>query len=425
MPADFWQSPQIHEAAARRDMGALLYAYRAHPAHGHRPLPQAVVSNWIGVTQSQLSRLESGRNRVRELDKLEHYARVLRIPPDVLWFEMPSVNPSGNPGDISPPASGETSERPLADGPAQLPVDLRIPAQLVAAGPSVADSLLLTLQQYAATDNLAGSRSLVPVVPHQVEFIEDLVGKSRGQGHTDLLYVAARFAEFAGWVNQDAGNLREAMRWSNAALDYAQEAEDSHLTSYIQMRKSSIASDANKPKLALGFAKQALLNGSALSPQVRAVAYRQEAQAYAISGDATGCARALQQAYELANQPPEDENDIARYCTPSYIEMEAANCWVELERPADAITTLHQGLTVWQPEFRRDLGLCLSRLAVAYAVSEEPDNAVAVAQQSLSIAASTQSRRIAGQLARVPGLLTSIGAADQAKQFQRQLAALR
>lgn len=63
---------------------------------------------------------------------------------------------------------------------------------------------------------------------------------------TQLLYVAARFAEFAGWVNQDAGDLREAMRWSNAALDYAQEAEDSHLTSYIQMRKSSIASDANR-----------------------------------------------------------------------------------------------------------------------------------------------------------------------------------
>jgi tetratricopeptide (TPR) repeat protein len=339
---------------------------------------------------------------------LEHYARVLGIPADVLWFEMPSETPE---------------QPPQAGAGASLPSDL--PAHLVSAGPSVADSLLLTLQQYAATDNLAGSHSLILVVPHQVKFIEDLVGNSRGQGQAQLLYVAARFAEFAGWFNQDAGDLREAMRWSNAALDYAQEAEDSHLTSYIQMRKSSIASDANKPKLALGFAKEALQNGSALSPQVRAVAYRQAAQAYAISGDAAGCARALQRAYELANQPVEDENDIARYCTPSYIEMEAANCWVELQKPKEAIKTLHQGLSVWQPEFRRDLGLCLSRLAVAYAVSEEPDNAVAVAQQSLSIAAGTRSQRIAGQLARVPGLLTTIGAGDQAKQLQRQLATLR
>lgn len=410
MPADFWQSAEIHEAVASRDMGAVLYAYRSHQVHGRRPLPQAVVSSWLGITQSQLSRLESGRNRVREFDKLVHYARILGIPTDLLWFEIPT----------------EKSERTAqpSSGPS-LPPGLQLPAHLVSAAPSVADSLLLTLQQYAATDNLAGSRSLIPVVPHQIQFIEQLVDGSRGKGHMQLLYVAARFAEFAGWVNQDAGDLRQAMRWSNAALDYAQEAEDSHLTSYIQMRKSSIASDANKPKLALGFAKAALQIGPALSPQVRAVAYRQAAQAYAITGDATGCARALQQAYELAARPPEDDNDIARYCTPSYIEMEAANCWVELERPKHAIKTLHQGLSVWQPEFRRDLGLCLSRLAVAYAVSEEPDNAVAVAQQSLSIAANTQSRRIAGQLARVPGLLTTIGADDQAKQLQRQLATLR
>jgi hypothetical protein len=84
MSADFWQSAEIHEAVSRRDMGAVLYAYRSHPAHGRRPLPQAVVSNWLGVTQSQLSRLESGRNRVRELDKLVHYARVLCIPADLL-----------------------------------------------------------------------------------------------------------------------------------------------------------------------------------------------------------------------------------------------------------------------------------------------------------------------------------------------------
>jgi hypothetical protein len=49
------------------------------------------------------------------------------------------------------------------------------------------------------------------------------------------------------------------------------------------------------------------------------------------------------------------------------------------------------------PEFRRDLGLCLARLAVAYAGSKGPDNAVAVAQQSLTIAANTRSRRTAGQ----------------------------
>lgn len=408
MPEEFWHSAELHEALISQDMGAVLVAYRSHPSHGHRPLPQTVVSAWLGITQGQLSRLESGRNRVRDLDKLIHYARVLGIPNDLLWFKA---------------ARGECE--PVTHTSLALPVGLELPMPVISAETGVAESLLLTLQQYAATDNLAGSRSLVAVVPHQIQFIEQLMGGSRGKGHSQLVYVAARFAEFAGWVNQDAGDLNEAMRWSNLALDYAREVEDSHLTSYIQMRKSSIASDANKPSLALNFAQAALRIGPSLSPQVRAVAYRQEAQAHALAGDSTSCARSLQKAYELAARTPEDENDIARYCTPSYIEMEAANCWVELQRPQDAIKTLHQGLRDWQPEFRRDLGLCLARLAVAYAVSEEPDSAVAVAQQSLAITTATQSRRTVGQLAKVSRLLTTAGAAEQAQQLERRLVTLR
>jgi len=74
--ADFWCTDQMRDAFASRDMGMIVRAYRYHPAHGHKALPQETVSRWIGtVTQSQLSRIESGRNRVDTLDKLIHYAR--------------------------------------------------------------------------------------------------------------------------------------------------------------------------------------------------------------------------------------------------------------------------------------------------------------------------------------------------------------
>jgi transcriptional regulator with XRE-family HTH domain len=57
--------------------------------HGHKPLPQEILSRWLGITQSQLSRIESGRNRVDTLDKLVYYARSLKMPADLLWFELP------------------------------------------------------------------------------------------------------------------------------------------------------------------------------------------------------------------------------------------------------------------------------------------------------------------------------------------------
>lgn len=74
-------------------MGAVVRAFRIHPTHGGKPLSQSDVAGWLNITQGQLSRIESGRNRVRDLDKLVHYARRLRIPAELLWFDAGEPEP--------------------------------------------------------------------------------------------------------------------------------------------------------------------------------------------------------------------------------------------------------------------------------------------------------------------------------------------
>lgn len=405
--AEFWQTDQMRDALASRDMSVVVRAYRHHPVHGRKPLPQATMSRWLNITQGQLSRIESGQNRVRDLDKLLHYARQLRIPAELLWFDTDTND--------APPRHGTADKIALPNGPT-------LPAATAHTGPALAESLLATLQHYATTDNLAGPRSLLTIVPQQIAFIEQLMHKDRTDA---LLYAASRYAEFAGWLNQDAGQLEAAMRWSNTALDFAQEAGDQHLLSYIRMRKSNIASDARKPALALAYARAALQNPGALSPRLRAVALRQEAHAHALAGNNDSCARALDHAFQLVDEAPEDPNDLARYCTTSFIEMEAAHCWVELGKPAKAITTLQQGLAEWHADFRRDLGLCLARLAVAHASDQQPDNAVKVVDHAVAIAVDTRSQRTARQLHRLPGILAATGATDQAQRIRHTLKALR
>lgn len=272
-------------------------------------------------------------------------------------------------------------EPPKVTSLVRLPGGAVVPAATARTEPALADSLLITLDQYAMTDNLAGPHPLLPIVEQQVRFTEQLLIGSRGRGHAQMLYVSARFAEFTGWLHQDAGDLRAAMKWSNTALDLAYEASDAHLVSYIRMRKSNIASDARKPDLAVAFARAALQHPGLLTPRPRAVALRREAHGYALAGDYDACARALDHAFQHATDAA-DEADIAPYCTPSYIEMEAAHCWIELGKPVKAITTLQQGLADWQPDFRRDLGLCLARLAVAHAGTDQPDEAITVAQHA-------------------------------------------
>ncbi|GAA3249905.1 hypothetical protein ACFO1B_39745 [Dactylosporangium siamense] len=65
-------------------MGRLIGAYRHHPHHG-TPIPQTVVARWASLTQAQISRLER-QAADQQLDRLAFWARLLRIPKDLLWF---------------------------------------------------------------------------------------------------------------------------------------------------------------------------------------------------------------------------------------------------------------------------------------------------------------------------------------------------
>ena len=408
--ADFWYTDQMRDSFASRDMGTVVRAYRYHPAHGHKPLPQETVSRWLGVTQSQLSRIESGRNRVDTLDKLIHYARSLKMPADLLWFELPEEK------EEAPQRSGDVFALP--DGPL-------VAATSVHTGSALADSLLGTLDLYANMDNLAGPQSLVTIAPQQLRFVEDLLLNARGKDREQLLYVGARYAEFAGWIYQDAGALNSAMQMSSMALDFAQETGDETLMSYILMRRSNIATDAKRPELALKLADTALDKMSHLPPRYCAVALRQRAHACAQLDQSDDCANTLELAFKFAERSAGSEKDLAQYCTPEYVEMEAAHCWIELGQAGKAIGTLQHSLAGWKPEFRRDLGLCLARLAVAHASSDQIENALIVANRAREIARDTKSFRTVDQLARIPGILIARGAGDEARRFDRSIRSLK
>jgi tetratricopeptide (TPR) repeat protein len=331
------------------------------------------------------------------------------MPTDLLWFALPEEKET-------PKRSGDVFALP--DGP------------LVAATSShtesaLADSLLATLDLYSGMDNLAGPQPLVNIAPQQLRFVEDLLSNARGRDRKQLLRVGARYAEFAGWIYQDTGALSSAMQMSSIALDFAQEADDEMLISYILMRRSNIATDAKRPELALRLANAALDKAADLPPRYCAVALRQRAHAYAQLDKSGECSSTLELAHKFAERSVDSENDLAQYCTPEYVEMEAAHCWIELQQADKAIGTLQHSLEGWKPEFRRDLGLCLARLAVAHASSGQIENALIVADRALEIARETRSFRTADQLARIPGILIERGAGDEARRFDRSIRSLK
>lgn len=92
VPAEFWQTQQLTEAFAARHMGRVARAYRMNPYHhavyGPGGISQGLLGQWLGLKQPQISRIETGPP-IRNMDTLGYWARVLRIPPELLWFDMP------------------------------------------------------------------------------------------------------------------------------------------------------------------------------------------------------------------------------------------------------------------------------------------------------------------------------------------------
>jgi len=92
VPAEFWETEQFREAFAAQHMGRVARAYRTHPYHyavyGLSGISQTLLGQWLALRQPQVSRFETG-GPLQHLDTLRHWARVLRIPAELLWFAMP------------------------------------------------------------------------------------------------------------------------------------------------------------------------------------------------------------------------------------------------------------------------------------------------------------------------------------------------
>lgn len=92
LPDAFWQTEQLRQAFAAQHIGWVARVYRMHPYHhavyGVGGISQTLLGQWLSLRQPQVSRIETGPP-IRDLDTLVYWARVLQIPPRLLWFDMP------------------------------------------------------------------------------------------------------------------------------------------------------------------------------------------------------------------------------------------------------------------------------------------------------------------------------------------------
>jgi transcriptional regulator with XRE-family HTH domain len=249
--------------------------------------------------------------------------------------------------------------------------------------------------EFSTADWLLGSQVVLPTIPRHLATIQQLLAEATGTDRVEVLGVAARWAEFAAWLYQDAGHGQAGAGWASRALAWAEEADDQVMVAYTLARQADLAADRQDAAATVGLAQAALRRS--VPARVRAVALQEQASGHALAGEEAAAFRALDRAREEAARGDEGPG---RYCTPGYVEMQRAACWLRFGHFDQAIGAFERELAQLPAVHRRDRGRYLARLSSAYAATGDQAEASATAAEARQIARATGSKRILSLLAR-------------------------
>ena len=191
---------------------------------------------------------------------------------------------------------------------------------------------------------------------------------------SELVLLAARVAEYAGWMSQEAGREADALRWTDRAVALAAE-HDPHLASFALIRHAEIALYRQDPAVTIELARAAQRDRAA-GPRILGLAARCEAQGHALAGDAGGCEEALDRSAALLTVREEHERPLLGAASvPDDLALVRGWTLFDLGRPREAAELLDRQLLVIPPTARRARARFGVRRALAHAQDGELDQA--------------------------------------------------
>ncbi|MBP2326742.1 transcriptional regulator with XRE-family HTH domain/tetratricopeptide (TPR) repeat protein [Kibdelosporangium banguiense] len=263
-------------------------------------------------------------------------------------------------------------------------------------------------EQTRQLGQIAGPGVVLPTVIAQTHTLRGMAGTASPAARGELLRLAARYAEYAGWMTQEAGDDRGSLWWTRAAVDLATAAGDTQLATFALIRQALITLYRDDAAGTIDLAQQAQADPRT-PPRIRGLAALREAQGHALACDPDQCQRALDRAEELLARAREDADDTAdglklgsaSVSGPGLHAMVAGWCLHDLGRCEQAGELLDQQLALVPETARRVRARFGARRALAYATAGEVDHACALAHQTLSSAEAVDSATIRVDLRRL------------------------
>lgn len=218
-----------------------------------------------------------------------------------------------------------------------------------------------------------------------------------------LLLLAARYAEYAGWMSQESGQDDAALWWTAQAVEMAAEAGDNNLAAYALVRRALITLYRGDPIQTVELARQAQADPT-VPARIRGLAAQREAQGHALGGDYDRCRHLLDEAARLLDAAePCGGPTVGTSTVADPVTMATGWCLHDLGRSREAAGILDRELTRVPRSAIRARARFGARRALAYACAGEVEHACQLTQDVIDAAEVVDSATVRldlGQLAR-------------------------
>jgi transcriptional regulator with XRE-family HTH domain len=250
-------------------------------------------------------------------------------------------------------------------------------------------------QQLRQLGQQAPPELVLPTLIAQVHTLQRIAKNSTGRTRSSSFILAARYAEYTGWMAQEAGQNPAALWWTDRAVHLAAEGGDTELAAYSLVRRALVSLYTGNALDTVELARKAQRHAGA-SPRVRGLAAQREAQGHALAGAATDCFRALEVADVLLAHGPSTESTpvLGSSTVANPVGFSTAWCLHDLGRSEEAADAFEDALRTVPEAARRFRTRWRVRQALALAISGEVTGACQLASALLGDLAAVNSATI-------------------------------
>jgi hypothetical protein len=223
----------------------------------------------------------------------------------------------------------------------------------------------------------------------------DTQRRALGAQGSVLLYVQARWYEFASWAADNSGDADASFELATKALSIAQQTRDARLSSYVLMRMAQQAAQQGQAGDAVDLGVKARREFGLMPGRTRALSLVREAHGHALAGDAAASRQAITMAFKSAESAGGDHVDaLDGHCTPLYVAAYDGYLQMLLGRPSSAVSQLEEVLACWPGDVKQDEVTWRSWLAQAYGRSGRLAEADIERLRAVELADATGSFRV-------------------------------